>query len=121
MSGIMSLTNLKVLSFGCYGTLIDRDSGIWTALRPLLASSRIGLPRQEVLAAFDRHEFSLGARNPELPYSEMLAQAHRALAKEWGTLCSDAGSAGNPCKHLRQRHRVTPNMASTCDRPESAQ
>ena len=86
----MRLTGFKVLSFGCYGTLIDRDSGVWTALRPLLASGRVGLPRREVLAAFDRHESGLEARDPELSYSEMLAQAHRALAKEWGILCSDA-------------------------------
>lgn len=86
----MRLTGFKVLSFGCYGTLIDRDSGVWTALRPLLASGRVGLPRGKVLAAFDRHESGLEARHPDLPYSEMLAQAHRALAKEWGILCSDA-------------------------------
>ena len=86
----MLLTHLKVLSFGCYGTLIDRDSGIWTALRPLLASGRIGLSRREVLTAFDRHVSALEARSPELPYSEMLAQAHRALAREWAVLCSDA-------------------------------
>ncbi len=86
----MLLTSFKVLSFGCYGTLIDRDSGLWTALRPLLASGRIGLSRKEVLAAFQRQEFALEASSPELPYCEILAQAHRALAREWGVLCSDA-------------------------------
>jgi 2-haloalkanoic acid dehalogenase type II len=86
----MLLTSFKVLSFGCYGTLIDRDSGILTALRPLLESGRIGLSREEVLAAFDRQESALQAGNPGLPYSEMLAQAHRALAREWAVLCSDA-------------------------------
>lgn len=86
----MLLTSFKVLSFGCYGTLIDRDSGIWTALRPLLAGGRIRLSREEVLAAFERHEAALEASSPELPYSEVLAQAHRALAKEWAVLCSDA-------------------------------
>lgn len=86
----MRLTDFKVFSFGCYGTLIDRDSGIWTALRPLLASGHIRLPRSEVLGAFDRHELALAADNPELPYSELLARAHRSLAKEWGALSSDA-------------------------------
>lgn len=86
----MRLSGFKVLSFGCYGTLIDRDSGIWTALRPLLASGHIGLSREEALAAFDRHERTVGASNPALPYSEILAVAHQALAKEWAVLCSDA-------------------------------
>lgn len=86
----MRLTGFKVLSFGCYGTLIDRDSGIWTALRPLLASGHNRLPRSAVLAAFDRHELALAAGRPELPYSELLAQAHQSLASEWGVLASDA-------------------------------
>lgn len=41
----MRITDFEVLSFGCYGTLIDQDSGIWNALKPLLAMGRIGLPR----------------------------------------------------------------------------
>lgn len=86
----MWLTGFKVLSFGCYGTLIDRDSGIWTALRPLLASGHMRLPRSEVLAAFDRHELAVAGDSPELSYSELLARAHSILAKEWGALSSDA-------------------------------
>lgn len=35
------ITDFKVPSFGCYGTLIDRESGIWNALEPLLARGRI--------------------------------------------------------------------------------
>lgn len=86
----MRVTGFKILSFGCYGTLIDRDSGIWTALKPLLASGRIELSREDVLATFERHETALWASGPELPYSEILTQAHRALAREWAVLCSDA-------------------------------
>jgi 2-haloacid dehalogenase len=85
----MLITGFKVLSFCCFGTLIDRESGLFSALKPLLASGRIGLPRQEVLAAFERHEAALQVSSPELPYSQILSQAHRALAKEWGVLCSD--------------------------------
>ena len=85
----MRITGFKVLSFCCFGTLIDRDSGICSALKPLLASGSIGLPRQEVLAAFERHEAALEASSPELPYSQILAQAHRALAREWAVLCCE--------------------------------
>ena len=88
--GLMRLTEFKVLSFGCYGTLVDRDSGIWAALRPLLASGRVGLSRFDVLSAFDRHESACESHSPDLPYSETLALAHRAVAKEWAVLCSDA-------------------------------
>lgn len=86
----LRITAFKVLSFGCYGTLIDRDSGIWAALKPLLANGRIGRSRTDVLAAFERHEMALAARTPQLPYCEVLTQAHRALAREGAVLCSDA-------------------------------
>lgn len=109
----MRITGFKVLSFSCFGTLIDRDSGLWSALRPLLASGRIGLPRQEVLAAFDRHEAALETSNPELPYSEILAQAHRALAKEWAVLCSQD-------EHTRFGHSV-PKWPAFADAPAALQ
>jgi len=31
-----SLTDFSVLTFDCYGTLIDWEEGIWDALQPLL-------------------------------------------------------------------------------------
>jgi len=83
------LTDFKVLSFGCYGTLIDRDSGIYTALRPLLEGGHVTLTREEVLAAFSRHEAAQQAQTPEMPYSGLLAQVHRRMASEWGVLASD--------------------------------
>ena len=109
----MLLTSFKVLSFGCYGTLIDRDLGVLTALRPLLASGRIGLSREEVLAAFDRQESALQASSPGLPYSEMLAQAHRALAREWAVLCSDAEHS--------QFGRSVPKWPAFADAPAALQ
>ena len=33
------LSDFQVLSFDCYGTLIDWETGIWNALQPLLASN----------------------------------------------------------------------------------
>jgi 2-haloalkanoic acid dehalogenase type II len=109
----MRLTGFKVLSFGCYGALIDRDSGIWTALRPLLASGHIGLSREAVLAAFERHETAIAASSPALPYSEILTQAHRALAKEWAVLCSDA-------EHT-QFGRSVPEWPAFADAPAALQ
>jgi 2-haloalkanoic acid dehalogenase type II len=85
----MRLTGFEVLSFGCYGTLIDRDSGVYAALRPLLEAGHVTLGRQEVLAAFVRHEAAQEAETPPMPYSEVLAQVHRRLAQEWGVLASD--------------------------------
>jgi 2-haloacid dehalogenase len=80
----MRLGDFTVLSFDCYGTLIDWESGIWTALRPLLGKSGRGLARDDALAAFARHESAQEAETPGLLYSELLARVHRQLAAEWG-------------------------------------
>jgi 2-haloalkanoic acid dehalogenase type II len=85
----MRLTDFKVLSLGYYGTLIDRESGLYTALRPLLATARLKLDRQQAVAAFTRHESAQQAEAPGMRYSEVLVQAHCRLAREWGALCSD--------------------------------
>jgi 2-haloalkanoic acid dehalogenase type II len=89
----MRLRSFKALSFGCYGTLIDRESGIYAALRPLLLAGRITLDRADVLAAFTRHEVAQQADTPSMLYSAVLTEAHRRLAKEWGVLLSDDSHA----------------------------
>jgi 2-haloacid dehalogenase len=83
------LTDFKVLSFGCYGALIDRDSGVYAALRPLLGNGHVGLGREEVVATFTRHEAAQQSETPRMLYSEVLMEVHRRLAREWGVLASD--------------------------------
>ena len=53
----MRLSEFSLISFDCYGTLIDWETGILKAASPLL--ERLGPDRQspdEVLACFARHE-----------------------------------------------------------------
>jgi 2-haloacid dehalogenase len=85
----MRLTDFEVLSFGCYGTLIDRAAGIYTALGPLLGSGQVKLSREEVLAVFSRHEAAQQAETPRMTYSAVLSVVHGRLAKEWGVLASE--------------------------------
>ena len=48
-----SLRDYKVLTFDCYGTLIDWESGIWDALQPLLvANDRSDVTRAKALEAY---------------------------------------------------------------------
>ena len=77
----MKVTDFDVLSFDCYGTLIDWETGILTALRPLLA--RTG-PRDGALADFARAEAAQQAETPAMPYSQVLAVVHDRLAGSWG-------------------------------------
>ena len=79
----MKLWDFTALTFGCYGTLIDWDSGIYTALQPLLRKGGVTLKQDDVLASFGRHETALEAATPQMIYSELLAEVHRRLAREW--------------------------------------
>ena len=85
----MPLTEFKVLSFGCYGTLVDRDSGVYASLRPLLSAGDIRLSRAEVVAKFTEYEDLQQTETPRMAYSDMLAQVHRRLAAEWSVIASD--------------------------------
>lgn len=85
----MSLTRFRLLSFACYGTLIDRDSGVAAALRPLALRAGLAIGRAELLAQFDRHEAAALAAGSGRPYADLLGEAHRELAREWGAICPD--------------------------------
>ena len=86
----MKLTDYKVLTFDCYGTLIDWEAGIFAALQPLLARAATPPAKDAVLEAFARHESAQEAETPQMLYSDLLAAVHRRLADEWGLLADDA-------------------------------
>ena len=86
------LTDFKVLSFDCYGTLIDWETGMHEALKPLVAKAG-GLTREQVLEAHARQESAQQAETPGMIYSELLAQVHRRLAREWGVQADPSESA----------------------------
>jgi 2-haloacid dehalogenase len=77
----MRLSDFRVLTFDCYGTLIDWESGIWDALQPLLANSgRRDVTRALALEAYARLEHQQEAETPDLPYPEVLSRVHDRLA-----------------------------------------
>jgi 2-haloacid dehalogenase len=78
------LHDFRVLTFDCYGTLIDWESGIFAALGPLLVKMPAPIGRDSALEAFARHESAQEAETPKTRYSELLAKVHRRLAAEWG-------------------------------------
>ncbi len=79
----MNLAGFKVLSFDCYGTLIDWESGILTALRPLVRRSGLMLDGEEILATFAREEAAQQAATPAMPYAALLTVVHSRLARVW--------------------------------------
>ena len=77
----MKITNLKALTFDCYGTLIDWESGIWDALQPLLAqNNRTDIHRSQGLEAFATFETAQELATPDMLYPELLGHVHNRLA-----------------------------------------
>ncbi len=79
----MRLTDYKALTFDCYGTLIDWESGMIEALSGL--TDRVsGLSRNQILEAHARQESTQQAQTPTMRYSDLLAIVYKRLAEEWG-------------------------------------
>lgn len=79
----MNLQDFTTLTFDCYGTLIDWESGMVQGLEPLTARVLRKLTRDEILEAHARHESSQQAWTPAKRYSELLAVVYKRLAEEW--------------------------------------
>lgn len=84
------LSAFSALTFDCYGTLIDWETGIWDALQPLLMKNRCSeIDRDEGLAAFALQESKQQAETPALRYTELLGRVHRAIAVQFDLASSD--------------------------------
>lgn len=80
----MDLTDYRALLIDCDEVLVDRDSGVWTALQPLLENRPGMLGREEVLREFNEAVRALYPRISELGFSGLLCFAHRQLAERLG-------------------------------------
>ena len=80
----MKLTDFSTLTFDCYGTLIDWESGMVNCLKPLTDRLPTELSRNDILEAHARHESSQQRYTPGMVYSRLLAIVYKRLAEEWG-------------------------------------
>jgi len=80
----MRLADYSALTFDCYGTLIDWESGIVQALGPWLERAGVPADREQILAAFAEAEAPQQQATPGLRYPELLARVHGALAARFG-------------------------------------
>ncbi len=75
------ISEYKALTFDCYGTLIDWESGIWDAMQPLIADNkRDDITRSVGLEAFATIETAQELHTPDMVYSELLTKVHATLA-----------------------------------------
>jgi 2-haloacid dehalogenase len=102
------LTDFKALTFDCYGTLIDWESGMVEALKPLTGKASRNLKRDEILEAHARHESSQQVQTPAKLYCDLLAVVYRRLAEEWGV-----GVSWTDCVAYGRSVRNWPAFADT--------
>ncbi len=79
-----SLSDYTTLTFDCYGTLIDWESGIWDAYQPLImAGGRADITRDSAMVAHARLESAQQAATPGMLYPALLARVHMQFAHHY--------------------------------------
>jgi 2-haloacid dehalogenase len=89
MSTDLDLTRYKVLSFDCYGTLIDWEAGIAAVLRPWAREQDVGLDDEALLLAYADNEADVERETPTALYPAVLAAAFRRTGEKLGKPVSD--------------------------------
>ena len=77
---MLNLAQFRLLSFDCYGTLIDWETGIFSALRPILAAHGKTVADSELLRLYSELE-SDAQRGDFHSYREVLQSVVRGLGK----------------------------------------
>jgi 2-haloacid dehalogenase len=78
----------EALTFDCYGTLIDWESGILASIRPVLVAGGVEPDDDAILEAYARAEAALEA-GPYLRYRVVLGGSLRAVGEAFGVTPSD--------------------------------
>ncbi|EEQ28653.1 hypothetical protein McanMca71_001267 [Microsporum canis] len=90
MDSSRPLSSFRLLSFDIYGTLIDWETGIQEALKPLSQrlddANPLKADPKKLGDAYSRHERAVQVKNPGLAYSLVLKSAYESLARELRSL-----------------------------------
>jgi 2-haloacid dehalogenase len=86
----MNLADFEALSFDCYGTLIDWETGIVAVMRPWADAHGCALSDEELLVAFSVHEAEAEVAAPTDLYPQILARSMRSLGTALGIPVTDA-------------------------------
>ena len=79
----LDYTRFEALTFDCYGTLIDWETGLLAAFRPVLAAHGVAADDEDLLARYARHEAEAEA-GPYQRYREVVAAGLRGVGDELG-------------------------------------
>jgi len=97
---MIDFASKRVLTFDCYGTLIDWEAGIVATLQPILSAHGMRADAEHVLALYGELEPPV-EQSPYLPYRELLTAVLRGFGERLGFSQSEpeqarfAGSVGD--------------------------
>jgi 2-haloacid dehalogenase len=80
----MKFDEFRVMTFDCYGTLIDWETGILAVLRPWATRAGVSASDAEILGAFGEAESAAEHDLPTALYPEVLRATHARMAKHFG-------------------------------------
>ncbi|HEX8094287.1 HAD-IA family hydrolase [Jatrophihabitans sp.] len=89
MTSDFDLARFKALSFDCYGTLIDWESGIAAVLAPWAREQGLDVSEEELLRGYAEHEAAVERETPTARYPDVLAAAFRRAGNGLGRRVSD--------------------------------
>ena len=81
---MLDFRSYRVLSFDCYGTLIDWEGGILTSLNPLLARHGVSASDGELLKLYGELEREGQGHQPFLTYRKVLSRIVAGLGDRLG-------------------------------------
>jgi len=79
----MSFESIRLITFDCYGTLIDWESGMLAALRPMFSREGRSPGDARLLELYGEIEAEVES-GPYLPYRHVLAQAAQGMGQRLG-------------------------------------
>ena len=89
----MSFESIRLITFDCYGTLIDWENGMLAALRPMLSHGGRQVPDAQILELYGEIEAEIEA-GPYLPYRQVLTQVAQEIGRRTGAnISAEEGSA----------------------------
>jgi 2-haloacid dehalogenase len=85
----VNLADYDALSFDCYGTLIDWETGIASVLTPWAREAGLDVTDEELLQAYSENEELTERENPTALYPTILADTFRRIGASLGAEVSD--------------------------------
>jgi 2-haloacid dehalogenase len=84
----MGFGSIRLITFDCYGTLVDWENGMLAALRPLFSRDGRRIPDIELLELYGEIEAAIEA-GPYLPYRQVLSIVAQEIGRRTGMAVSE--------------------------------